>query len=110
MDLKRCTLAFLAAGLFALSGAGYGQTQERGPSARQPSIGERIDDTVLNTKVRTALVKERSLGSGDIWVKADKGTVVLGGSVDSAEEKRKAEAVARTVDGVKSVRNELQVK
>ena len=73
------------------------------------SVGDRIDDTVLNTKVRSALVKERSIGSGDVWVKADGSSVTLGGHVKTIEEKRKAEQVARSVNGVKTVKNEIQV-
>jgi osmotically-inducible protein OsmY len=106
--LKCCAL--LGAVLLTISTAGYAQSGDRDRRSGQPSIGERVDDTVLNSKVRAALMRERSLGSGNVWVKADSGTVVLGGSVDSAEEKRKAETVARSVDGVKTVKNELQVK
>ena len=39
-----------------------------------------------------------------------KGTVQLSGSVDSADEKIKAESIARGVNGVKEVENKLAVK
>lgn len=55
-------------------------------------------------------MRERSLGAGDIAVNADNGIVTLEGSVASAEEKRTAETVAKAVDGVSSVKNELQIK
>ena len=110
MALKPRLCALLGAMLLAAASAGFAQSPDRDrPSGRQ-SIGERVDDAVLNTKVRTALVKERSLRSGDIWFKADNGTVILGGSVASAEEKRTAETVAKAVEGVQSVKNELEIK
>jgi hyperosmotically inducible periplasmic protein len=110
MALKPRFCALLGAIMLAASPVGYAQSPDRDRPAGQQSIGERIDDVVLNTKVRTALVRERSLASGDIWVKADNGTVTLGGSVASADEKRTAETVAKAVDGVQLVKNELDIK
>jgi hyperosmotically inducible periplasmic protein len=110
MAMKMRLCALLGAVLLAAASTGFAQKGDnRDRPSASSSIGDRIDDTVLNTKVRAALVKERSLGSGDVWVKADGSAVTLGGSVASAEERRKAEQVARTVAGVKSVKNEIKV-
>ena len=105
MKMRLCALV----GAFLLAASAFGADNRDRPSASS-SIGDRIDDTVLNTKVRAALVKDRSIGSSDVWVKADGSTVTLGGSVKSAGEKRKAEQVAKTVNGVKSVKNEIKVE
>lgn len=110
MAMKMRLCAVLGAVLLAAASAGLAQGDSRDRPSGGSSIGNRIDDTVLNTKVRAALVKERSLDSSELRVKADGTTVTLGGSVKSAEEKRKAEKVARTVAGVRSVKNEIEVR
>ena len=46
----------------------------------------------------------------DIDVEVDNGVVTLKGKVDTAEAKKKAEEIAKKVDGVKSVKNELTVE
>jgi osmotically-inducible protein OsmY len=46
----------------------------------------------------------------NIDVDSDNGVVTLKGKVDTAEAKKKAEEIARKVDGVKSVKNELTVE
>lgn len=74
------------------------------------STGEFIDDSVVSTKVKTALLKESSLKAFQIEVQTFKGNVQLSGFVDTATEVKRAGSVARGVEGVKSVRNNLVVK
>jgi hyperosmotically inducible protein len=65
----------------------------------------------LTTKVKTALAKEEGLKTmTSIDVDSADGVVTLKGKVDSADMKKKAEAVAKKVDGVKRVKNELRVE
>jgi hyperosmotically inducible protein len=45
-----------------------------------------------------------------IDVDSNQGVVTLKGKVDTAEAKKKAEAIAKQVDGVKSVKNQLRVE
>jgi osmotically-inducible protein OsmY len=72
-------------------------------------IEERITDLVLEEEVRTALDKREPLRLCDIAVPAKDGVVRLTGNVPSRELKLAAASTARTVPGVRSVRNELQV-
>lgn len=74
------------------------------------STGELIDDSVITTKVKTAIFEEPSLKTLQINVKTFKGTVQLSGFVDSAQSVKKAGEVAGSVDGVKAVENDLVVK
>ena len=70
-----------------------------------------VSDSALTTKVHTALANDvgmRTLRS--INVDSDKGVVTLKGVVDSEDTKKRAESVAKRVDGVTSVKNELRVK
>jgi osmotically-inducible protein OsmY len=72
--------------------------------------GEYIDDTVITTKVKTAIFAEPDLKSLQISVETFKGVVQLSGFVDSAQSVKKAADVARGVKGVVSVKNDLIVR
>jgi len=74
------------------------------------AAGEVIDDSVVTTKVKAALVAEPATKARDITVVTRDGIVQLSGFVDSATEKATAAEVAQGVAGVKEVRNDLQIK
>jgi osmotically-inducible protein OsmY len=77
---------------------------------KRESTGEYVDDSVITAKVKTAIFNEPTLKTMQINVETFKGDVQLSGFVDSAESVDKAEAVARNVNGVVSVKNDLVVK
>ena len=77
---------------------------------KQEGTGEYIDDTVLTTKVKAAVLNEPSLKSAEINVETFKGVVQLSGFVSSQADINKAVEVARGVGGVKSVKNDMRVK
>ena len=72
--------------------------------------GEYFDDTVITTKVKTAIFNEPSLKSAEINVETFKGVVQLSGFVSSRADINKAVEVARGVKGVTSVKNDMRVK
>lgn len=74
------------------------------------STGEYIDSSVISTKVRTAIARNDKLSIFDIDVTTFRDVVQLSGFVDSQEQKALAERVAAGVEGVKEVRNNIQVK
>ncbi len=74
------------------------------------SGGEVIDDAVITTKVKAALIADNRTKAHQIEVAVSKGEVQLGGFVDSANAKKAAAEVAASIMGVKSVSNDLQVK
>jgi osmotically-inducible protein OsmY len=67
-------------------------------------------DTAITTKVKAGLVKEPNLDSLGIHVETEKGVVMLSGFVNSKEEADKAVKVAKSVDGVTSVKSAIKVK
>jgi hyperosmotically inducible protein len=75
----------------------------------QQSAGEVIDDSVLTSKVKIALIDDPVTKAGQINVETYRGVVQLGGFVDNAQQKSQATKVARSVTGVKEVRNDLLV-
>ena len=71
---------------------------------------EYMDDAVITTKVKAAMVKEPTLKASDVKVETTKGTVRLSGFVGSKTEADRAAEVARSVKGVNDVQNELSIK
>jgi hyperosmotically inducible protein len=74
------------------------------------SVGEYTDDKMLVGKVKSALISDKTADADEINVESYKGVVQLNGFVDNAKEKAQAETVAKAVDGVKGVENNLQIK
>ena len=74
------------------------------------SIGSRIDDSVITTKVKAALMKNGEIKGSDISVETRDGEVVLSGFVDSAEQGEKAIDAVSNVDGVKAVESKLAIR
>jgi len=74
------------------------------------NTGGMVDDVTITTKVKAALVENPATKARQIDVDTKNGVVQLNGFVDSSTAKSEAENSARTVSGVKSVDNNLQVK
>ena len=79
-------------------------------TSKQESTGEYVDDSVITTKVKTLLAADDFLKSFQIGVETYKGTVQLSGFVNSQKAVDKAIEITRSVQGVKSVKNDLIVK
>jgi osmotically-inducible protein OsmY len=79
-------------------------------TAKQEGTGEYVDDTVITTKVKAAILNEPTLKSAEINVETFKGVVQLSGFVSSQAAENKAVEVTRTVPGVKSVKNDMRLK
>lgn len=79
-------------------------------TAKQSSTGEFLDDSVITTKVKTLLAADNLLKSFEVSVETYRGTVQLSGFVGSKEASDKAEQITRSVQGVKSIKNNLIVK
>jgi osmotically-inducible protein OsmY len=98
--IKRLLVAVAAAGTLAGCGA----------TATRSSTGEYFDDSVIGTKVKTALVKEGDVRARDVNVEVFRGTVQLSGFVRSEQERMRAEQIARQIAGVQAVKNDLQLR
>ena len=78
-------------------------------SRTQESTGQYIDDGTITSKVKSTLLANEGLAAYDINVKTYKGVVLLSGFVDSQQISNQAAADARSVSGVREVRNKLLV-
>ena len=72
--------------------------------------GEYIDDSIITTKVKTAIFNEPTLKVNEINVETFKGVVQLSGFVSSQANMIKAVEVTRGVNGVKSVKDDMRLK
>ena len=79
-------------------------------SGERQTVGEYVDDSVITTKVKTALFNEPSLSGFEVTVETYEGRVQLSGFVSSQEDINKAVEIARGVEGVRSVKNDMQLK
>ena len=94
-----CTAMIVVAALISAPVTAIGKTGEKTP----------IKDSWLTAKTKIALAADDRVKGRQISVKTQKGLVMLRGKVDSDEAKNAAEEIAKGIDGVKSVKNELQV-
>lgn len=93
-----------AAALAVLGTAGCAVTRD------QETVGSYIDDAALTTRVKAKLAEDPVVSAMAIQVETLKGVVQLSGFAKSAEERAKAEALAKSTSGVTSVRNDIIVR
>ena len=100
--IKRCSAVLIAALVLSAAGCAATSTQE--------STGEYVDDTVITSRVKTAIFNEPSLKVLQINVETYKSIVQLSGFVTTGAEMNKAVDLARYVKGVRSVKNDIRIK
>ncbi len=100
----RNTLAAIVATLALLSVTGCAVM--RG----QETVGAYIDDTGITTLIKSRFIENRQVDAASIRVETLNGTVMLSGFAKSSLEKNTAESIARGVNGVKMVKNEIAVR
>ena len=72
--------------------------------------GKVIDDAWISAKVKALLLKDEQVRGLDVKVQTHKGNVLLSGWVDDAGQIAQAEKIARGVEGVRMVANDLRIK
>jgi hyperosmotically inducible periplasmic protein len=103
-SLRILTIVAVLSGSTVLFNAGCAGT----PTRR--STSEFVDDATLTTRVKTQFVKDPIVKALQVNVDTFKGNVQLNGSVDTAEQKARAEQIARGIEGVVGVQNNLAIK
>lgn len=79
-------------------------------TATHESTGQYIDDSTITTKVKAAFAHDDTVHTFDVHVETYQGVVQLSGFVDNPDEKDRAAKLASQVDGVKDVKNNIQLK
>ena len=101
-QLKYFSVFVMVLALFSSLGCASTSTQE--------STGQYVDDSVITTKVKSAIFNEPTLSSAEINVETYKGVVQLSGFVSSQSDINKAATLAHSVAGVQSVKNDMRTK
>ena len=98
------TLAATVAAVALLGATGCAVT--RG----QESLGAYVDDTAITTAIKARFVENKDVDASSISVETMKGTVMLSGFAKNMAEKNTAEVLARKINGVTMVKNEITVR
>lgn len=102
----------LSAGATTLM-AGCNREATIAPSATvtpSTTVGTEIDDSIVTTKVKSAMVGDPELKGADVKVETRKGVVQLSGFAETQAQVMRAIAVARAISGVKDVENGMTLK
>jgi hyperosmotically inducible protein len=97
--LALCTALVVGGALLTGSANALGKADEKTP----------INDSWLTSKTKIALFADARVKGSEINVETIQGVVMIRGKVDSDTAKQAAEGIAKGIDGVKSVKNDLQV-
>ena len=81
-----------------------------GGCATERTVGETVSDSAITARVKSELLADPNVSGLNVNVTTYDGQVQLSGYVTSDEQRQQAEKIARSVDGVKSVSNDLIVK
>lgn len=76
----------------------------------QETVGAYIDDATITTQIKSRFVENKEVDAASIKVETLNGNVMLSGFAKNNAERTSAESIARKVNGVKSVRNEVAVR
>ena len=99
-----------AAGAAAKGVSGVTKVHNAIALAPENTMGSKLDDTMTTSKVKTALMGDKDVKSGQINVETKGGNVSLAGFVSGDKVKTRAVEVAKGVSGVKSVVDAMVVK
>jgi osmotically-inducible protein OsmY len=94
--------AVFALTLVAVAGCAVGRGQQ--------TAGAYVDDSAITANVKTRMLDDPKVAGTSITVETLNGTVMLSGFAKNQTEKNTAGTIARNVDGVKSVKNEITVR
>ena len=94
--------AIAVAALLAASGCAVTRGQE--------TVGAYVDDATITTQIKSRFIENKDVDAASIRVETLNGTVMLSGFAKNATERTTAETIARKVNGVKSVKNEIAVR
>jgi len=88
----------------------FGATLAAGcTSLGEKFAGTRVDDTAITSNVKAKFVADTAVSALNIKVNTYQGTVQLSGFAKSAEEAERAVQLARSVGGVKMVKNDIRL-
>lgn len=104
--MKKAMSALLIASMTGLALVASGCSVMRG----QQSASSYVDDASITADVKAKLIADKAVDAGAINVQTMNGEVLLSGFAESETERARAAQIARGVNGVRSVRNNVVVR
>lgn len=102
-SIQRISLAATVVSLVLLAGCAASPSHD--------STGQYIDDTTITARVKTKLLTTSGVSGSEIGVETVRGgEVQLSGFAGSTEEKQRAGEIARSVQGVTQVHNDIRIR
>ena len=78
--------------------------------SKDTSVKGYAGDTAITSEVKAKLLADDIVPSRKVKVETSEGVVQLSGTVDSQAQSDRAESIAKAIDGVKSVKNDLKTQ
>lgn len=100
----RSALLAVTAAAFLITATGCAVT--RG----QETVGAYVDDAGITTVIKSRFIENKEVDAASIRVETLNGTVMLSGFAKNTSERNMAGNIARGVNGVKVVKNEIAVR
>ena len=104
MIIRNTLAAAVVAAVALLATTGCAVTRD------QQSTGAYVDDSVITGQVKSRMLANPDVAGTSIHVETLNGTVMLSGFAKNTLERTTAEKIARDINGVKSVKNEIAVR
>ena len=86
------------------------KTKPQATATTKSGSNQPVEDSVITTKVKALMVKDKDVSASSVEVKTVNGVVHLSGTAKSRQEADKAVSIARGVTGVTSVQNDIKVQ
>ena len=111
----KLAMSLVVIGSLLAPAAGYTSDYTGGanpsPQKSSSSPKEFVKDSIITTKIKAKMAKDKQVSAMHIKVDTDKaGVVQLSGTAKSQEEVDRAVAIAHEVEGVTSVENKIEIK
>jgi hyperosmotically inducible periplasmic protein len=100
------TLIASGVALSALSPV-YAAEQDKEPIK---AVGQYVDDSTITAKVKAKHADDEMVSAMRVSVETKQGVVVLSGEAKTEGEIKRAEVLAKQVEGVKAVSNKIELK
>jgi osmotically-inducible protein OsmY len=81
-----------------------------GGGGKRATVNQTLDDATVQTRVKTAILNDPTIGGDQIDVSSENGVVTLSGVINAPEHEARAADVARKIGGVKDVKTTLKVQ
>jgi hyperosmotically inducible periplasmic protein len=104
--MKKFAKVLLASAVLGVVAVGSGCAVVR----EQQTVGTYIDDATITGQIKSRMAADPTTNAISLSVETLKGEVQLSGFAKTSAEKSRAEVIARDVNGVKRVRNDIVVR